>query len=196
MAFQFQYNKTSLNDLGKQLKVREGALPILKNKESALRAEVIKHKAQLKSAESEHQGVRDEGTELLELIGRFPIERVAIDTVDIEMRKIAGVAIPVFRDVQLKFLEILWHEAPHWYPDVYAYLEREAVETVKLELAKRQLAILERERKRTTQKVNLYEKVQIPELRDAIKKIKRFLEDKENLSKAAQKIVKSRKVEA
>lgn len=196
MAFQFQYNKTSLNDLGKQLKMREGALPILKNKESALRAEVIKHKALLKDAEAENQKVEEAGTTLLELIGRFPINRVTIDSLEIEKRKIAGVAIPEFKSVELKFEEILWHEAPHWYPDVYFYLEQKAESSVKLELAKRQLHILERERKRTTQKVNLYEKVQIPELGEAIKKIKRFLEDKENLSKAAQKIVKSRKMEA
>ena len=41
----FQYNKTSLNDMGKQLKVRQNALPTLKNKESALRLEVRKAKA-------------------------------------------------------------------------------------------------------------------------------------------------------
>ncbi len=40
MAIKFQFNKTSLNDLNKQLKVREKALPTLKNKESALRFEV------------------------------------------------------------------------------------------------------------------------------------------------------------
>lgn len=43
------------------------------------------------------------------------------------------------------------------------------------------------------QKVNLYEKVQIPGFQEAIRKIKRFLEDEENLSKSAQKIVKTRK---
>ncbi|QTN37953.1 V-type ATP synthase subunit D [Cryomorphaceae bacterium] len=196
MAIQFQYNKTSLNDLGKQLKVREGALPILKNKESALRAEVIKHKSLLKGAERSHAQVREEGEHLQPLIGRFPIECISIDQVAIENRKIAGVSIPVFQAVALKFSEILWHEAPHWYPDVFAHLEREAEEAVKLELARRQLKILERERKRTTQKVNLYEKVQIPDLREAVKKIKRFLEDKENLSKAAQKIVKARKMDS
>ena len=37
MAIKFQYNKTSLNDMGKQLKVRQNALPTLKNKESALK---------------------------------------------------------------------------------------------------------------------------------------------------------------
>jgi V/A-type H+-transporting ATPase subunit D len=52
--------------------------------------------------------------------------------------------------------------------------------------------ILEYARKKTTQKVNLYEKVQIPEYKEAIRKIKRFLEDEENLSKSSQKILKSK----
>ena len=54
------------------------------------------------------------------------------------------------------------------------------------------MLILEQVRKKTTQKVNLYEKVQIPLYEDAIRKIKRFLEDEENLSKASQKILKNR----
>lgn len=44
MAIKFQYNKTSLNNLNKQLKVRQNALPTLQNKESALRLEVRKAK--------------------------------------------------------------------------------------------------------------------------------------------------------
>ena len=40
MAIKFQYNKTSLQQLEKQLKVRQRTLPIIKNKESALRMEV------------------------------------------------------------------------------------------------------------------------------------------------------------
>ena len=45
---------------------------------------------------------------------------------------------------------------------------------------------------RTTQKVNLYEKMQIPGYQEAIRKIKRYMEDEENLSKASSKIVKTR----
>jgi len=41
----------------------------------------------------------------------------------------------------------------------------------------------------------LYEKLQIPGYEDAIPKIKRFLEDEENLSKSSQKIVKNRQQE-
>jgi V/A-type H+-transporting ATPase subunit D len=39
--------------------------------------------------------------------------------------------------------------------------------------------------------VNLFEKVQIPGYQDALRKIKRFMEDEENLSKSSQKILKS-----
>src|SRR5690606_40786428 len=49
----FQYNKTSLQSLGKQLKVRERALPTLKNKESALRSEVKRAKDRAAALEQE-----------------------------------------------------------------------------------------------------------------------------------------------
>ena len=51
MAIKFQYNKTSLQQLEKQLKVRVRTLPIIKNKESALRMEVKKSKVEAASLE-------------------------------------------------------------------------------------------------------------------------------------------------
>jgi V/A-type H+-transporting ATPase subunit D len=53
------------------------------------------------------------------------------------------------------------------------------------------LGLLEHARKKTTQKVNLFEKVQIPGYKDAIRKIKRFMEDEESLSKSSQKIMRA-----
>ena len=50
---------------------------------------------------------------------------------------------------------------------------------------------LEHARKKTTQKVNLFEKVQIPGYKDAIRKVKRFMEDEESLSKSSQKIMRA-----
>ena len=63
---------------------------------------------------------------------------------------------------------------------------------IEREVFLRKMELLDFTRKKTTQKVNLYEKVQIPGFHDAILKIKRFLEDQDNLSKSAQKIVKTR----
>ena len=63
---------------------------------------------------------------------------------------------------------------------------------IEYEVYARKTELLDFARRKTTQKVNLYEKVQIPGYEDAIRKIKRFMEDEENLSKSAQKIVKTR----
>ena len=60
-----------------------------------------------------------------------------------------------------------------------------------LDFTNMKLNLLEVARKKTTQKVNLFEKVQIPGYQDAIRKIKRFMEDEENLSKSSQKIMRS-----
>ncbi len=196
MAVKFQYNKTSLHALGKQLKIRIGALPILKNKESALRVEVINQKQEVKNLAAELAALKPIEEKFLPLIGRFPTRQLNIENLEVSRKKIAGVTIPIFNGLTIKLKDILWHEAPHWYPDVLNFLEDKAIKTVRFEVAKRQLEILENERKKTTQKVNLYEKVQIPDLEDAIKKIKRFLEDEQNLSKAAQKMVKARKMQA
>lgn len=45
--------------------------------------------------------------------------------------------------------------------------------------------------RRLLKKVNLFEKVQIPGYKDAIRKVKRFMEDEESLSKSSQKIMRS-----
>lgn len=54
---------------------------------------------------------------------------------------------------------------------------------IQAEVGRLELDILQHARRKTTQKVNLFEKVQIPGLKEAILKIKRYLEDEESLSK-------------
>jgi V/A-type H+-transporting ATPase subunit D len=79
-----------------------------------------------------------------------------------------------------------------WYTDGVEILKKLAQLGIESEVLIEKARILDFQRKKTTQKVNLYEKVQIPGYQEAIRKIKRYMEDEENLSKASQKIVKSR----
>jgi V/A-type H+-transporting ATPase subunit D len=192
MAIRFQYNKTSLHNLGKQLKMRRGALPILKNKESALRVEVARHKQELQNLEMQRDQLIERAESLFPYMSSFPFSLLTLSVLETGKKKIAGVVIPVFVKADLEVRDTLWHEAPSWFADVLNYLRQLTLLEVKVKISARQLQILEKERKRTTQKVNLYEKVQIPELEDAMKRVKRFLEDEQNLSKAAQKMVKAR----
>lgn len=192
MALKFQYNKTALQDLNKQLKVRERALPTLKNKESALRMEV--KKARDKATELE-QSVTAKTTELsrfMRLWQEFDPGLLSIREVEIITRKIAGVKIPVMGNIDWDIQPFFMFGAPTWFLDGVTILKSVSELQIERQFFIRKMRILETIRKKTTQKVNLYEKVQIPAFEDAIRKIKRFMEDEENLSKSGQKILKNR----
>lgn len=120
---------------------------------------------------------------------------IRLEKADIRLRNIAGVKIPILHDVIFKEEHILYANQNPWIPEGIQLLKNLIRLKIEIELKQRQFDILNYARKKTTQKVNLYEKVQIPEFSSAILKIKRFLEDAENLSKAAQKIIKQRNVE-
>ncbi len=192
MAIKFQYNKTALQSLDKQLKVRERALPTLKNKESALRVEVKRAKDKANSLEKEYNDKIASFDKMVRLWGEFDQDLLTITDVELTSKKIAGVFTPVLGDIHFETDYDNLFNQPVWFPDGINILKKIAQTAIEREVFLRKMELLDFARKKTTQKVNLYEKVQIPGFQDAIRKIKRFLEDQDNLSKSAQKIVKDR----
>ncbi len=192
MAIKFQYNKTSLTNLGKQLKVRTNALPTLKNKESALRASVLVAKLEAERVEKEIQEAFAKYDYLAALWNEFEPGLVSITDVRIKTTKVAGVKIPTLDGIDYSLKSFNAFVKPAWYADGVQILKDISRLGIQTEIYEQRRRILEFQRKKTTQKVNLYEKVQIPGYKEAIRKIKRYMEDEENLSKASSKIVKTR----
>ena len=192
MAVKFQYNKTSLTNLGKQLKVRQNALPTLKNKESALRFSALAARKESERLEDELKRKMTEYDSLAALWNEFDPGLISITDVDLGTVKIAGVKCPELGEVHYKLSEFNAFAAPAWYADGVRILKELTSLGLQSEVSMRTSRILDFQRKKTTQKVNLYEKVQIPGYLEAMRKIKRYMEDEENLSKASSKIVKSR----
>ena len=195
MSIKFQYNKISLQDMQGSLKLRQRALPTLQNKESALRVEVKKAKDNARNLSEKLNKKLEELGNMLRLWVEFDDSLVTIKDVNLKTKKIAGVKTPVLEGVVFDIKEYSYNNNPGWYPDGIEILKELATLSVEREFYIRKMELLDFARKKTTQKVNLYEKVQIPGYDEAIRKIKRFLEDEENLSKSAQKIVKIRQQE-
>ena len=193
MAIKFQYNKTSLQSLDKQLKMRVRALPTIKNKESALRSEVKKAKEVAEEFDGKLSDHLNAIQEMLQLYDEYRLDILAVKEVEMSVKKIAGVRTPVLDKVEYEIKDFSLFNAPGWFLDGIQYIKEVVNLALESEFYMRKMELLDRARKKTTQKVNLYEKVQIPGFQEAIRKIKRFLEDEENLSKSAQKIVKTRK---
>ena len=189
----FQYNKTSLQSLDKQLKMRVRALPTIKNKESALRSEVKKAKEVADEFDGKLEETLDAINDMLQLYDEYRPDILTVKEVHMSVKKIAGVRTPVLDEVEYEIKDFSLFNAPGWFLDGIQQVKEVVRIALEREFYMRKMELLDRARKKTTQKVNLYDKVQIPGFQEAIRKIKRFLEDEENLSKSAQKIVKNRK---
>lgn len=192
MAMKIQFNKTFLQRVRKQLAMRERALPTLQSKEAALRLEVKKAKDYANTINKKLEEKKKEYETIVNLWAEFDPDLIEVKEVKFGNKKIAGVATPIFNGVEFEVKPYSLFNSPGWFPDGIEILKELAKLAIERDFFFRKMHILNYARKKTTQKVNLYEKVQIPEYRDAIRRITRSLEDAENLSKASQKIVKAR----
>ena len=192
MAIKFQYNKTSLQHLNKQLKMRLRALTTLQSKEAALRMEVKRAKDQSEELLRKLEKQMKEYDDMVRLWGEFEEDLIAVKDVKMSFKKIAGVKTPILDDVVFEIKDFSLFNKPSWFLGGVEIIESLVRISIESDFFLRKMELLDYARKKTTQKVNLYEKVQIPGYEEAISKIKRFLEDEENLSKSAQKIVKKR----
>ena len=191
MAIKYQFNKTSLQALEKNLKMRQRTLPIIKSKETALRLEVKKCKDEAEVLEERLQQQIEGYESMYALWGEFDASLVSLKDVELGEKKIAGVRVPLLLNISLEVHPFGLFSAPKWYFDGIQLLQGLAKTAVEREFVLAKLDLLDHARRKTTQKVNLFEKVQIPGYQEAIRKIKRFMEDEENLSKSSQKILKS-----
>lgn len=191
MALKFQYNKTALQNLRRQLSIREKALPTLKSKEAALRLEVRKITAEIDLLKKEYEMIVKENQNYNGFWTEFP-KIVKIRNIISEQKNIAGVRVAILNKIDFALEQISLFNMPSWIRLAISMFERLMTIQIRIEMTEARLNALAYARKKTTQKVNLYEKVQIPEYRMAIIKIKRYMEDEDNLSKSSQKIVKER----
>ena len=158
-----------------------------------MRLEVKRSKDEIKHLNEEVERRLNAYDQMLSLWGEFDTTLLQVKDVKMAIKKIAGVRVPVLETVEYETKPFSLFTSPKWYADGFTQLKELAQVGIEAEFCAEKLRLLEYARKKTTQKVNLFEKVQIPGYEDAIRKIKRFMEDEENLSKSSQKIVKAKR---
>jgi V/A-type H+-transporting ATPase subunit D len=192
MKLEIKYNKTVLREFQTKLKMRQKALPTLKNKEAALRAMVFDTRKRMDEA----AGILRKQLEGMDrwkaLWNEFDFSLLQVKRVNVSRTKIAGILIPQLDGLEAELKEFSLMLYPDWFSEGLPELKRLLEYTAMHEVLEERLHLLEQARKKATQKVNLYEKVQIPALESAIRQIKRYLEDEDNLSKASQKLLKTK----
>lgn len=119
---------------------------------------------------------------------------VVIDRVEKSIGNIAGVNIPVFKELTFKNIEYDLRLYPLWVDRGIEALKEMAVLDAKVNTLERQIDLLSKELRTTSQRVNLFEKVKIPETKENIRRIGIYLGDQQTSAVVRGKIAKKKLV--
>ena len=113
-----------------------------------------------------------------------------VERIDTSVGNIAGIDIPVFEE--LRFVDRPWDlvKMPPWVDSGIEALRSLLVLDGELRVLAEQLRLLEDELRTTTQRVNLFEKVKIPETKNNIRMIGIYLGDQQTAAVVRGKIAK------
>lgn len=187
--------KTELKAQTDALKRFQRFLPMLQLKKQQLQGEIAAIVAKAEEAAAREGALRgeiDRWVGLLATDESFVDGLVKVKKVNKGTANIAGVAIPTFESVETEMKEVDPWASPAW-------VDAAAEAAAKMLSLQAERAIYDEQRRlvadelqRTSQRVNLFEKVKIPECREAIRVIKIALGDEQTAAVARGKIAKSR----
>ena len=195
--------KLTKNELKVQkdrLKQFQRYLPTLQLKKQQLQAVVMQVTAQLEQVARERQAAvagLDDWVAVFAENDSFPAEKrletlVRPRHVVCGEENIAGVVVPVFQELSFEDIQYDVADYPLWV-DTAAVRLREIARLDALEKTlRRQVELLERELRATAQRVNLFEKVKIPEAKENIRVIGIYLGDQQTSAVVRGKIAKKK----
>ena len=121
---------------------------------------------------------------------------VSLQSVTIEEGNIAGVTIPILTDAAISRKGYDLFMTPTWFDDAADVLDKLIRLRVERETIEEQRRLIAEELRTTSQRVNLFEKVKIPECKENIRVIKIYLGDEQTAGVARAKLAKSKTPDA
>lgn len=168
-------------------------LPMLQLKKQQLQLELSILHTHEETVERERRGVRSALSSWAGLLSDSEVEiPVALERIRISHANIAGVRIPVYEGIETHRFEIDLFATPAWVDDVADVAEKLMALQARQDVIHEQVALIEQELRVTAQRVNLFEKVKIPECKENIRVIGIMLGDEQTAAVARGKIAKSR----
>ncbi|HOU18015.1 MAG TPA: V-type ATP synthase subunit D [Candidatus Marinimicrobia bacterium] len=105
---------------------------------------------------------------------------------------IAGIEIRIFRQVEFEDVPYDFFTTPLWVDRALSILKEQIARRIKIKILQEQIEVLQQELRITIQRINLFEKVKIPETRENIRIIQIFLGDAQTAEVVRGKIAKSK----
>lgn len=177
------------------LKMYQRYLPTLTLKKQQLQTEIRTIDAKAKEVRAKRVQLEKEFDEWISVFGEaeaFKPGMVTVKNIKKGIGNIAGVTIPVYEGADFSRGDYDLYETPLWIDMAADRMEKALSLDLEAEVLDEQVRLLSQELRTTTQRVNLFEKVKIPETKANIKKISVYLGDEQVAAVVRSKISKKK----
>ena len=177
------------------LKMYQRYLPTLLLKKQQLQTEIRSIDAKAKEVREQRVKLEAEFKEWISVFGEadaFKPDMVTVRNIKKGIGNIAGVTIPVYEGADFGRGDYDLYETPLWIDMAAGRMEKTLSLDLEAEVLDEQVRLLSKELRTTTQRVNLFEKVKIPETKSNIKKISVYLGDEQVAAVVRSKISKKK----
>ena len=185
------------NELKKQkdsLKMYKRYLPTLMLKKQQLQGEIRLADMRLAELQAAKNALDESFKIWIGVFGEkgfFTDDIVKIKSLKTGHGNVAGVSIPIFEGAEFEIAEYDLARTPAWMDTAVDSMEKVLLLDLEAQIVEEQRKRLDHELRTTTQRVNLFEKVKIPETKHNIKKIQVYLGDQQTSAVVRGKIAKT-----
>ncbi len=188
-------NKSSLNEQKKKLSTYKKYLPALELKREQLMLELKKARTAVEEKKRQIEEMQRFVAQQLPMLAAEAVgleDLISIDHVEFDVENRLGLKLPVLKEIHVKVVEYSFLAKPHWVDNLVKRLKQMVQLHVELQLLEKREILLAASLRTTTQRVNLFSNVLIPETGENIKKIRLFLDDQERAAVVRSKISKAK----
>jgi V/A-type H+-transporting ATPase subunit D len=189
-------SKSSLSLQTQQLKSYQQFLPSLDLKRKQLMAERARAQAERRVLDERLAAARQRVAEALPMLGNEEMDLtglVRLEHLELGRENVMGTWLPKLVDLEVAVRPYGYISKPHWLEPLIEALTASARLRMEAMVAERRAALLEAAVRTVTQRVNLFDKVLIPETRANIKRIRIALSDAERAAVVRSKIAKKKR---
>jgi V/A-type H+-transporting ATPase subunit D len=191
--------KLTKNELKMQrdaLKRFERYLPTLQLKKQQLQLEIRKAREAFREVQERLEGEWEAVSRWAILFDESGVadlgELVKVDQWSVSTRNIAGIDVPEFESLSFEPIPYDLFSTPPWYDEAVAAVRRLIELRLRVRIIEEQVTVIDQELRVVTQRVNLFEKVKIPEARENIRRIQIYLGDQQTNAVGRAKIAKEK----
>lgn len=189
------FNKGALKAQKDQIDIYEKFLPSLELKKTQLLLEVNRAHRQLEQSQQQLALQQQKLQKWVALLSSTPLDLSGLVTLvgwERRQENLAGLRVPALGEIQIQLRPYTRLGSPAWVDALIEALQQIVKMQLEVSVLAERVQLIDQALRKVTQRINLFEKVLIPEAKENMRTIRLFLSDAERTAVARSKLAKAK----